>query len=105
MFFGLDDYAIEQVIFKNSMREDMKNALKTIAWPETKWHVTPTRKYKLFLHNPNTQANVWLFFVKKKFMPMRHANMISLEKAMLLYCIMEEIPINVGKIICEHIHA
>lgn len=92
-------------LFKNPTREDMKDVLKTIAWPGTKWDLTPTWKYQLFPYNLNTYVSVWLFFVNMKIMSMRHYITISMDKAMLLYYIMEEIPVNVSKIICEHIHA
>lgn len=72
----------------------MKDTLKRIAWLGTKWDIMSIEKYQLFPHNLNTYANVWLFFTKKKIMLMRHDNMISMDKAMLLYCIMEEIPVN-----------
>lgn len=64
----------------------------------------PIKKYQLFLHHLNTEAWV-LFFVKKKLMPTRYDSTISLDKPMPLYCIIQEIPINVGKIICKHIHS
>lgn len=51
---GLDDNAMGQVIFKNPMREDMRDVLKTIAWLATTWDITPTEKYQLFLHNLTT---------------------------------------------------
>ncbi|KAA0032726.1 drebrin-like [Cucumis melo var. makuwa] len=38
-------------------------------------------------------------------MPTRHDNTISMDKIVLIYCIMEELPVNVGEIICEHIFA
>lgn len=40
-----------QVIFKNLSWEDMNGVLKTIAWAYTKWDITPTKKYQLFLNN------------------------------------------------------
>ena len=51
----------------------------------------------------NDKASVWLMFIKKNIMPTRHNSTISIERIMLLYCIMMEISINVGKIICEHL--
>lgn len=68
-FFGLDENAVGQVILKNSMREDMKDALETITWKGATWDETPIEKYQLFSHNLNTKANIWLFIMKKKLMP------------------------------------
>uniref|UniRef100_A0A9I9E4G6 Uncharacterized protein n=1 Tax=Cucumis melo TaxID=3656 RepID=A0A9I9E4G6_CUCME len=38
-------------------------------------------------------------------MPTRHDSTISMEQIMLVYCIMNEIPMNIGEIISEHIIA
>ena len=78
---------------------------KRVAWSRTKWEITQTGKYQLFLHNLNTKANIWLVFVKKKIMPTRHDNTISMEYIILVYCIIEEIRMNVGEIISKHIIA
>ena len=69
----------------------------------TKWDRTPTVKYQLFMHNLNNVASVWLVFIKKKFMPTCHNITISLDRLMLLYCIMMKILVNVGDIIYEHL--
>uniref|UniRef100_A0A9I9E1S3 Putative plant transposon protein domain-containing protein n=1 Tax=Cucumis melo TaxID=3656 RepID=A0A9I9E1S3_CUCME len=84
---------------------DMQEALERVAWARKKWDVTSIKKYRLFLHNLTTEASVWLVFIKKKLMPTRHDNTISFERIMLLYCIMEEIPVDVDEIICDHIKA
>lgn len=63
----------------------------------------PIGKYQLFPHNSNIEASVWLLFMKNKIMPTRHNSTISKDKEMLLYCIIEEILMNVDEIICEHI--
>ncbi|TYJ96034.1 hypothetical protein E5676_scaffold2612G00500 [Cucumis melo var. makuwa] len=41
--------------------------------------------------------------IRHNIMPTRHDNTISLERIMLLYCIMMEIPVNVGEIIYNHL--
>ncbi|TYJ95705.1 hypothetical protein E5676_scaffold282G00030 [Cucumis melo var. makuwa] len=73
----------------------MKDELETIAWKGTIWDKTPIGKYQLFPHNLAMKANIWLFLMKIKLMPTRHDNTISLDKVMLLYCIMQEISVNV----------
>ncbi|KAA0053481.1 protein MNN4-like [Cucumis melo var. makuwa] len=80
-------------------RNDLKDALKRIAWSDTKWDRTPTEKYQLFRHNLNIKFSVWLLFVKKKIMPTHYDSTISMDKVILHYCIMEEIPVNMDKII------
>lgn len=102
---GLDDNMVGEVIFKNPMRKDIRNALKIISWSETMWDINLIEKYQFFSHNLNTQASVCLFFMKNKFMPMSHDSTISMDKAELLYYITEEILVNVYEIIYEPIHA
>ncbi|KAA0054403.1 drebrin-like [Cucumis melo var. makuwa] len=46
-----------------------------------------------------------LVFVKKKMMPTRHDNTISMERIMMVYCIIEHLLVNIGKTIREHIIA
>lgn len=94
---------VRHEIFKSPTRQDLKDALKRIAWSDTKWDRTPTEKYQLFRHNLNIKFSVWLLFVKKKIMPTHYDSTISMDKVILHYCIMEEIPVNMDKIICEHI--
>uniref|UniRef100_A0A9I9D955 Protein MNN4-like n=1 Tax=Cucumis melo TaxID=3656 RepID=A0A9I9D955_CUCME len=76
--FGLEANEIGHAIFKNLQERDLEDILKRIAWPETRWDILPTR-VSLFPHNLNTEANIWLVFVKKKMMPTLHDNTISIE--------------------------
>ncbi|KAA0048500.1 protein MNN4-like [Cucumis melo var. makuwa] len=105
VLYGLRQTTVEYPIFKEPSDIDMQNALERVAWPGMKWDITPIKKYQLFPHNLKTTASVWLVFIKKNLMPTRHDNTISLERIMLLYCIMEEIPLNVDEIIYEPIEA
>ncbi|KAA0063397.1 hypothetical protein E5676_scaffold828G00250 [Cucumis melo var. makuwa] len=54
-------------------------------------------------HNLNNEAKVWYVFIKKKIMPTRNDSTISMDKIMLIYCIIEEIPVNMGEIILQPI--
>lgn len=47
-FYKLDGNTIGQVIFKNPMHEDMRDALKTIARSGTQWDITLTQKLQFF---------------------------------------------------------
>ncbi|TYH88163.1 hypothetical protein ES332_D01G168900v1 [Gossypium tomentosum] len=49
-------------------------------------------------------ANVWFYFVQYSFMPISHSYTISMERMLLLYAILTEKSINVGKIILKEIH-
>ncbi|MFQ6658159.1 hypothetical protein Gotur_027545 [Gossypium turneri] len=49
-------------------------------------------------------AKVWFYFVRYSFMPISHSSTISMERILLLYAILTEKSINVGKIILKEIH-
>ncbi|MFQ6663324.1 hypothetical protein Gotur_030894, partial [Gossypium turneri] len=49
-------------------------------------------------------AKVWFYFVRYSFMPISHSSIISMERMLLLYTILIEKSINVGKIILKEIH-
>ncbi|MFQ6664046.1 hypothetical protein Gotur_031288 [Gossypium turneri] len=49
-------------------------------------------------------AKVWFYFVRCSFMPISHSSTISMEGMLLLYAILTEKSINVGKIILKDIH-
>ncbi|MFQ6643391.1 hypothetical protein Gotur_018656 [Gossypium turneri] len=49
-------------------------------------------------------AKVWFYFVCYNFMPISHSSTISMEQMLLLYVILTEKSINVGKIILKEIH-
>ncbi|MFQ6640750.1 hypothetical protein Gotur_015268 [Gossypium turneri] len=49
-------------------------------------------------------AKVWFYFVRYSFMPISHSSTISMERMLLLYAILTEKSINVGKIILKEIH-
>lgn len=96
---------IGHVIFKNPKIRDLQEALEKVTWPRTNWDRIPTGKYQLFPFNLNIKASVWFVFIKKNIMPTRHDSTISMERIIHLYCIMMEISMNVGEIICEHLIA
>ncbi|MFQ6667336.1 hypothetical protein Gotur_033394 [Gossypium turneri] len=49
-------------------------------------------------------AKVWFYFVHYSFIPISHSSTISMERMLLLYIILTEKSINVGKIILKEIH-
>ena len=49
-------------------------------------------------------AKVWFYFVCYSFMPISHSSTISMEQMLLLYAILTEKSINVGKIILKKIY-
>ncbi|KAE8650696.1 hypothetical protein Csa_023718, partial [Cucumis sativus] len=62
--------------------------LKVIAWLGTKWEVAPMGRFQLYPHQLTIEANVWLFFIKKKIVPTRYDSTISVDYAMNFYYIM-----------------
>ncbi|KAA0049611.1 hypothetical protein E5676_scaffold94G00910 [Cucumis melo var. makuwa] len=81
----------------------MQDVLANVAWPGTKWDRTPTGKYQLFSHNLNTAVSLWLVFIKKNIIQL--ATTAPYPWIMFLYCIMIEIPVTIGEIICKHLVA
>ncbi|MFQ6660106.1 hypothetical protein Gotur_028723 [Gossypium turneri] len=49
-------------------------------------------------------AEVWFYFVCYSFMPISHSSTITMERMLLLYAILTEKSINIGKIILKMIH-
>uniref|UniRef100_A0A9I9DXP4 Uncharacterized protein n=1 Tax=Cucumis melo TaxID=3656 RepID=A0A9I9DXP4_CUCME len=43
--YGLESNEMGHAIFKNPLEQDLEDALKRVAWPETKWDKTPIGKY------------------------------------------------------------
>ncbi|KAK8958536.1 hypothetical protein KSP40_PGU013666 [Platanthera guangdongensis] len=49
------------------------------------------------------EAKVWLLFINAGFMPTRHLNNVTLDRAVLNYNIVKGNRVNVGKIISSHL--
>ncbi|KAK8921779.1 hypothetical protein KSP39_PZI020837 [Platanthera zijinensis] len=47
------------------------------------------------------EAKAWLLFVNASLMPTRHSNKISFERALLVFGILSDVPINVGRIVSQ----
>ncbi|TYK15967.1 hypothetical protein E5676_scaffold94G00870 [Cucumis melo var. makuwa] len=80
---------------------DAKKIIKLIVWPEADCTSTPTRRLQLFPHQLTIEANVWLFFIKKKIFPTHHDSTILTEYALVLYCINAKKPFNLGYVMNE----
>lgn len=50
----------------------VKRILKVIVWLGADWERMPTGRLQLYPHQLTIEANVWLFFIKKKILPTRH---------------------------------
>lgn len=89
-FYDLSNDAeyLEHELINNPTKNITKEVLRTIVWPHADWERTPTEKHQSYPHQLTTEANVWLFFIKKKILPTQHDNTESFNYVMLLYCIL-----------------
>ncbi|KAA0040568.1 hypothetical protein E5676_scaffold98G00670 [Cucumis melo var. makuwa] len=58
---------------------DANRIVKLIAWPRAAWTRMPTGRLQLLPHQLTTEANVWLFFIKKKIIAMCHDSTTPIE--------------------------
>ncbi|KAK8954232.1 hypothetical protein KSP39_PZI001911 [Platanthera zijinensis] len=63
-----------------------------IAWANQAKHVLRSAGFK-------REAKVWLLFINASVLPTKHPNQVSFSRALLIYCILKGIRINVGRII------
>ncbi|KAK8913544.1 hypothetical protein KSP39_PZI023706 [Platanthera zijinensis] len=63
-----------------------------IEWANPAKHVLRSAGFK-------REAKVWLLFVNASVLPTKHPNQVSFSRALLIYCILKGIRINVGRII------
>ncbi|KAK8918957.1 hypothetical protein KSP39_PZI021671 [Platanthera zijinensis] len=91
-----DEY--EQI--KNTVSPDEVAAIlcqaKTNMWANPRKHVLNSTSF-------TREAKVWMLFVNASLLPTKHANQISLERAVLIYCIMLGRKINAGQMIYDQL--
>ncbi|XP_024995361.1 formin-like protein 3 [Cynara cardunculus var. scolymus] len=51
------------------------------------------------------EANIWCYFMRHTIHPMSHDTNLCLERVLILYCILEARPFDVGRMICSNIKA
>lgn len=96
----LDSYPSQSLIAEPT-KGDARMIIQLIAWLGAGWTRTTTRSLQLYPHQLTTEANVWLFFIKKKIIPMRYDSTVPIEYMLLLYCKMAKQPFNLGYMMNE----
>lgn len=85
------------------MQAEMDDTLKTIAKPRSKWNTSPKGIHTLAPTCLIDEANLWLYFIKRSLLPITHDASISRDRAMVIYCIIRGIWLDVGRIIAPQI--
>ena len=81
----------------------MNDALTTISKPGSKSNTSPKGIHTLAPTCLIAEANLWLYFIKRSLIPTTHDASISRDRAMVIYCIMRGIRLDVGRIIAPQI--
>jgi len=82
---------------------EMNDALTIIAKPGSEWNTSPKGIQSLAPNCLIAEANLWLYFIKRSLLPTMHDASISRDRAMVIYCIMRGIQLDVGHIIAPQI--
>jgi len=82
---------------------ELNDALSIIAKPGSEWNTSPKGIQTLAPTCLIAEANLWLYFIKRSLIPTTHDASISRDCAMVIYCIMRGIRLDVGRIIAPQI--
>ncbi|MFQ6650225.1 hypothetical protein Gotur_022848 [Gossypium turneri] len=86
------------------MNNILQEVLDVVTNPGSQWIIRKYRSHSCRREYLKRVANVWFYFVRYSFMPISHSSTISMERTLLLYAILTEKSINIGKIILKEIH-
>ncbi|MFQ6658978.1 hypothetical protein Gotur_028040 [Gossypium turneri] len=82
----------------------LQQVLDVVTNPGSQWIIRKYGSHSCRRENLKPVAKVWFYFVCHSFMPISHSSTISMERMLLLYAILTEKSINVGKIILKEIY-
>ncbi|MFQ6665344.1 hypothetical protein Gotur_032111, partial [Gossypium turneri] len=82
----------------------LQQVLDVVTNPGSQWIIRKNGSHSYRREYLKPVAKVWFSFVRYSFMPISHSSTISMERMLLLYGILTEKSINVGKIILKEIH-
>ncbi|MFQ6643216.1 hypothetical protein Gotur_018496 [Gossypium turneri] len=82
----------------------LQQVLDVVTNPGSQWIIRKYGSHSCRREYLKQVAKVWFYFVRYSFMPISHSSTISMERMLLLYAILTEKSINVGKIILKEIH-
>ncbi|MFQ6630787.1 hypothetical protein Gotur_009920, partial [Gossypium turneri] len=82
----------------------LQQVLDVVTDPGSQWIIRKYGSHSCQREYLKPVAKVWFYFIHYSFMPISHSSTISMERMLLLYAILTEKSINVGKIILKEIH-
>ncbi|MFQ6624215.1 hypothetical protein Gotur_003638 [Gossypium turneri] len=82
----------------------LQQVLYVVTNPGSQWIIRKYGSHSCRREYLKPVAKVWFYFVRYSFIPISHSSTISMERMLLLYTILIEKSINVGKIILKEIH-
>ncbi|MFQ6629105.1 hypothetical protein Gotur_008332 [Gossypium turneri] len=91
-------------MIKNINWDFLQQVLDVVTNPGSQWIIRKYGSHSCRREYLKPVAKVWFYFVHYSFMPISHSSTISMECMLLLYVILTEKSINVGKIILKEIH-
>ena len=87
--------------FKRLLKElEYQKIVDLLTTEKRKWKATKKTLYESIARGDLTkEAKVWFYFISSVLLPSKHLNTVRRNKAILLYALLKEYKINVGKII------
>ncbi|MFQ6670930.1 hypothetical protein Gotur_035639, partial [Gossypium turneri] len=82
----------------------LQQVLDIVTNPGSQWIIRKYGSHSCRREYLKPVTKVCFYFVRYSFMPISHSSIISMERMLLLYAILTEKSINVGKIILKEIH-
>ncbi|MFQ6654406.1 hypothetical protein Gotur_025406, partial [Gossypium turneri] len=82
----------------------LQQVLDVVTNPGSQWIIRKYGSHSCRREYLKLVAMVWFYFVRYSFMPISHNSTILMERMLLLYAILTDKSINVGKIILKEIH-
>ena len=82
---------------------DYQEVLRTITVPGTQWKVTDGKPITFPSIGLTKECKAWYYFLATRLMPVRHFSDITKERDVLLYALVTEMSIDLGKFLSFHI--
>ncbi|MFQ6641671.1 hypothetical protein Gotur_015098 [Gossypium turneri] len=98
--FNLPDVEEDEYypMMNNINGDFLQQVLDVMTNSGSKWIITKYGSHSCQREYLKPVAKVWFYFVRYSFMPISHSSTISMERMLLLYAILTEKSINVGKL-------
>ncbi|MFQ6669578.1 hypothetical protein Gotur_034770, partial [Gossypium turneri] len=104
--FNLPDFEEDEYypMMNNINWDFLQQVLDVVTNPGSQWIIRKYGSHSCRKEYLKPVAKAWFYFVHYSFMPISHSSTISMERMLLLYAILTEKSITVGKIILKEIH-